>query len=136
MSIGASVFIGTFASLVSNVAVSIKSRSGVDDTLDVFPCHGLGGLFGMIMTGVFALDGGLITGETRIFLVHLAASVGVIVFVLTGSWLLYKATDAIIPMRVPEEQEDIGLDASQHGESVDSMPGNGTAIGDMSTQTA
>ncbi len=135
VSIGASLFIGTFASVVSNVAVSLKSRSNIDDTLDVFPCHGLGGLFGMIMTGVFALEGGLITGETHTFVMHLLASLGVILFVLAGSWLLFRLTDLIIPMRVPEAQELIGLDESQHGESIEGAGATGSsvvAVGQMS----
>ena len=49
-----SIFIGFFTSLVSNIAVYIKSKSSLDDTLDVFPCHGIGGMVGMLMTGVFA----------------------------------------------------------------------------------
>ena len=62
VSVGASMFIGAFAAVVSNLAVHYKSRSNVDDTLDVFPCHGVGGIVGMLLTGVFAKDVGLITG--------------------------------------------------------------------------
>ncbi len=136
VSIGASLFIGTFASIFSNVAVSLKTRSNVDDTLDVFPCHGLGGLFGMIMTGVFALEGGLITGATHTFMVHVAASVGVILFVLGGSWVLFRITNLVIPMRVPEEQEIVGLDASQHGETLETSPTNGASVGAIGHQPA
>ncbi len=49
-----SIFIGAVAALISNIAVYYKSKSILDDTLDVFPCHGLGGMVGMIMTGIFA----------------------------------------------------------------------------------
>jgi Amt family ammonium transporter len=49
-----SIFIGVIASVVSNLAVMLKSRSSLDDTLDVFPCHGIGGIVGMLLTGVFA----------------------------------------------------------------------------------
>src|SRR2546427_11615164 len=56
VSIGASIFIGTSASVVSNLMVHWKSKSTVDDTLDVFPCHGVGGMVGMLLTGVFAKD--------------------------------------------------------------------------------
>ena len=116
ITIGQSIFIGTVASLVSNLAVNWKAKSTIDDTLDVFPCHGLGGIVGMFFTGVFASEVGLIYGTTNTFLVHIAALIGVSIFSLGGSFLLYKITDSIIPLRVSEEQELIGLDLSQHGE--------------------
>jgi Amt family ammonium transporter len=118
VSYGPSIFIGVFASIISNVAVSLKSRSSLDDTLDVFPCHGVGGIVGMLLTAVFATDGGLITGSTHLFLMHLLALLVVSTFTFGGSFLLYKVVDLLLPLRVSEEQEEIGLDISQHGESV------------------
>jgi len=118
VSVGASIFIGVVASIVSNLTVSWKSKSTLDDTLDVFPCHGLGGIVGMIMTGVFANGVGLVYGQTKTFLIHLLALVIVSVFAFGGSFLLYKLTDLLIPLRVTKEQEEIGLDLSQHDESV------------------
>jgi Amt family ammonium transporter len=122
ITIGQSIFIGTVASLVSNLAVNWKSKSTIDDTLDVFPCHGLGGMVGMFFTGVFASEVGLIYGTTNTFLIHIAALIGVSIFSLGGSFLLYKITDLIIPLRVSEEQELIGLDLSQHGEGELNYP--------------
>ena len=58
-----SIVIGLVASVVSNLAVHWKRRSTLDDTLDVFPCHGVGGMVGMIVTGIFAKDVGLVTGN-------------------------------------------------------------------------
>lgn len=116
VSFGASIAIGIIASIVSNVAVHIKSRSTLDDTLDVFPCHGLGGIVGMILTAVFALDGGLITGELTLFMNHMLALVIVGAFTFGGSYLLYYITNAIIPLRVSEEAEEQGLDITQHDE--------------------
>jgi ammonium transporter, Amt family len=118
VSVGASIFIGVIASTVSNLAVTWKSKSTLDDTLDVFPCHGLGGIVGMLMTGIFANGVGLIYGQTKTFLVHLLALVIVSIFTFGGSYILYKITDFLIPLRVTKEQEDIGLDLSQHNESV------------------
>src|SRR5689334_5003331 len=63
VSIGESIFIGTCASVVSNLCVHWKSKSTLDDTLDVFPCHGVGGMVGMLLTGVFAKDVGLTSGS-------------------------------------------------------------------------
>jgi len=116
VSIGESIFIGTCASVVSNLMVHWKNASTIDDTLDVFPCHGVGGMVGMLMTGLFAKDVGLTSGHATTFLVHCGALVFVAAFSFAGSYFLYKVTDLIIPLRVSGEQEEIGLDLSQHGE--------------------
>jgi Amt family ammonium transporter len=117
VNVGASIFIGLAASVVSNIAISYRSKSSIDDTLDVFPAHGMGGISGMVLTGVFAQGVGLFYGEPKIFLFHLLALVIVGVFTFGGSYLLYRLTDMIIPMRVSPKSERIGLDLSQHGES-------------------
>ena len=106
------------ASVVSNLAVHWKTRSTLDDTLDVFPCHGVGGMVGMMMTGIFAKDVGLTSGHISTFLFHLLALVIVAVYAFGGIMALYKITDWIIPLRVTQEQESLGLDLSQHGESA------------------
>jgi Amt family ammonium transporter len=118
VSVGASIFIGAIAALISNVAVTWKGKTTLDDTLDVFPCHGLGGIVGMICTAVFAKEVGLIHGKTETFLAHMAALVIVSVFTFGGSYLLYMITDKIMPMRVSKQEELDGLDISQHGESI------------------
>jgi Amt family ammonium transporter len=118
VSIGASILIGTVASTISNAVVHLKSKSTIDDTLDVFPCHGVGGMVGMLATGIFARDVGLMSGSPHTFLVHLAALAIASAFTFAGSYLLYRITDAIIPLRVTEVQEELGLDLSQHGEFV------------------
>ena len=73
----------------------------------------------MIATGIFAFDKGLIYGQTQTMLYHLIALVIVAAFSFFGSMLLYKITNLIIPLRVSEEQEAIGLDLTQHGEALD-----------------
>jgi Amt family ammonium transporter len=118
VSIAASIVIGVLAAAASNTALHWKSQSTIDDTLHVFPCHGVGGMAGMVLTAVFARDGGLITGSPVLFVKHLAALVLVSVFTFGGSWLLYKLVDLITPLRVDEHHEQLGLDLSQHGESV------------------
>jgi Amt family ammonium transporter len=110
--------IGLVASVVSNLAVHFKSKSTLDDTLDVFPCHGVGGMVGMIATGIFAKDVGLVYGQTTTFMYHMIALVIVAAFSFIGSLILYKITDLIIPLRVTDDQEHEGLDLSQHGESA------------------
>jgi Amt family ammonium transporter len=116
--LGASMLIGAVAAVVSNVAVHLKTRTSIDDTLDVFPCHGVGGMVGMLATAVFAAEVGLVHGSVRTLLVHLGAMVLVTVFVFVGSWLLFKLTHALVPLRVTALQEQEGLDLSMHGEAA------------------
>jgi Amt family ammonium transporter len=120
VSVAQSIVIGTVSSIISNIAVYWKSRSSVDDTLDVFPCHGVGGMVGMLATGIFAVDVGLIHGQTRVFLVQALTLAIAAPYAFVGSWLLFKVTDWIIPLRVSERQELIGLDITQHDETVSS----------------
>jgi Amt family ammonium transporter len=118
VNVGASIFIGGFAAVASNLMIYYFSRRGVDDTLDVFPAHGIGGIAGMFLTGVFAEEVGLIHGEFTTFLFHLLALVIVTVFAFGGSLALYWITNKIVPMRVPSVYEDVGLDMSQHNETL------------------
>ena len=111
------LFIGFISAIVSNLAVRAKNKSNLDDTLDVFPCHGVGGICGMILTGVFAKDVGLFYGHTTTFFYHLLALVIVSVYSFGGSYLLYKVTELIVPLRVSAEDELEGLDFTQHGET-------------------
>jgi ammonium transporter, Amt family len=121
-----SIVIGLFASVVSNMAAHWKSKSTLDDTLDVFPCHGVGGMVGLICTGIFAKDVGLLHGNApgagspipTTFLAHLLALFLVSAFAFIGSVILFKVTDLIIPLRVSAEEEHEGLDLSQHGETA------------------
>jgi len=116
--VGESVFIGFVASIISYIAVRLKTKTGIDDTLDVFPCHGIGGIVGMILTAVFAKDVGLIYGQTSTFLYQILALVIVSLFTFFGSYLLFMLTDYLLPLRVSEVQELEGLDLTQHGETA------------------
>jgi len=118
-----SVFIGVIAALVSNIAVHIKSKSKVDDTLDVFPCHGLGGMVGMILTGIFASktvnsagNDGLFFGNYSFFFTQLKGLLIVVAYSFWMSWFIFKLINWIAPIRVSELEEEIGLDESQHDE--------------------
>jgi Amt family ammonium transporter len=127
VTIPSSLFIGTIASLISNIVVHWKSRTSLEDTLDVFPCHGVGGLVGMIMTGLLAhqavnvantTGNGLFYGETKLFLVHMKALLIVIVYSFAGSLILLKVTDLISTLRVSPEEKKMGSDLAQHGENL------------------
>ena len=125
VTVGHSIVIGVVAAVVSNLVVIWRSRTNIDDTLDVFPCHGVGGMVGMLLTGVFASQGvnplnttgnGLYYGEVKLFIVHLLALIVVSVFAFAGSYVLLRITNSISPLRVSQEEEEAGLDLSQHGE--------------------
>ncbi|TDN39414.1 ammonium transporter [Hymenobacter sp. UV11] len=120
-----SIFIGAIAGVTSNFFAHMRSKSRLDDTLDVFPCHGIGGMVGLIMTGIFASKAvnaaaadGLAYGGTTLFLTHLLALVIVSVFAFCASFALLKLTDLITPLRVTAEEESVGLDMSQHEERL------------------
>ena len=119
VNIGQSMFIGFIAAMVSNWAIHLKNKSEIDDTLDVFPSHGVGGIVGMLLTAVFAKEVGLVYGETTTFLYHLLGLVIVSLFCFGGSYALYVIVDKILTMRVREDQEEKGLDLSQHGEHIE-----------------
>lgn len=122
VTVGQSVFIGFASAVISNIVVHLfNNRTGIDDTLDVFPCHGVGGIAGMLFTGVFAQGVGLIHGHTTTFLYHLMALALVGTFTFGGSYLLLMVTNAIVPMRVTPDEERAGLDISQHGERMTSF---------------
>ncbi|MBC7569780.1 MAG: ammonium transporter [Spirosoma sp.] len=124
VTIPTSIFIGVVGGMVSNFVAHLRTKSTLDDTLDVFPCHGVGGMVGMIMTGIFASKAinpgvtteGLAFGETGLFLTHMLALVLVSAFAFGMSFLLLKVTDLILPLRVSDDDEKQGLDVSQHDE--------------------
>lgn len=127
VTIPSSLFIGTFASLISNVVVHWKSKTSLEDTLDVFPCHGVGGAVGMVMTGLLAntavnpantTGNGLFFGETSLFLIHMIAMVVVIAYTFIGSMIILKITDWLSPLTLSHEEKKVGSDLSQHGENV------------------
>jgi Amt family ammonium transporter len=118
VNIGQSMLIGFIAAIVSNWMIHLKNKSGIDDTLDVFPSHGIGGIVGMLLTGVLAAKVGLIYGETTTFYAHLVALAITAVYTFCGSYLLFKLVDVLLKIRVREDQEERGLDVSQHGEQL------------------
>lgn len=125
VSVGQSIFISFVITVCCNMAVSWKSYSRMlDDALDVFPTHGLGGIIGTVLTGVFAYDYFAAEDPEMIsrwmfFINHILVIVGVFIYTFVLSYGLYWLTDKIIPMRVSSSNEDEGLDASQHGEFYD-----------------
>jgi len=103
---------------VRRLQVRFQCRTQSADTFDVFPCHGVGGLTGMLLTAGFASSGGLIHGGVELLGVHVLAMVIVVIAVYVMSHLIYRLVDAIHPIRVTEEEEERGLDLSQHDETI------------------
>jgi Amt family ammonium transporter len=124
-----SIFIGFIAAIISNLAVYYKSKSTLDDALDVFPCHGIGGMVGMLLTGVFATKSinsagadGLFYGNIAFFLTQVKALLIVVVYSFVVSFAIFKFIGLILPLRVTQEEEEMGLDASQHDEKYGRTP--------------
>lgn len=120
ITISQSIFFGFITALVSNTVLYSKTMQKFDDTLDVFACHGVGGIMGMILTAIFAQgeNASLLHGGWGVFGHHMMALVLVSVFTFVGAYILYKVTNIFIPLRVSMESEEIGLDRSQHDESL------------------
>ncbi len=123
-----SIFIGFIAAIISNIVAHWKTTTSLDDTLDVFPCHGVGGVVGMILTGVFATKtvnsagpNGLLYGDPGFFFTQLKALLIVVPFSFIVSFLIFKLVNLIEPLRVTAEEEEVGLDYSQHDERYTSQ---------------
>jgi len=128
VTIPSSIFIGTVAALISNLVANWKTKTSLEDTLDVFPCHGVGGLVGMVMVGLLAHqsvnsanttgNGLFFGGEPTLFIAHMKGLAIVVTYVFLGSFVLLKITDLISDLRVSPEEKKMGSDISQHGENL------------------
>jgi len=124
VTVTAALIIGLAAGVISNLVANWRAgRSRIDDTLDVFACHGVGGIWGSIATGLFAtaaVNGvsGLLFGNAGQLFAQLLAVAVVVLFAFFGSYLLLKLVNVFSPLRVSPEAEDAGLDLSEHGEEA------------------
>ena len=119
----ASILIGFFAGIFCYGAVQLKSIIKVDDALDVFACHGVGGIWGAIATGIFCQKAvnsagadGLITGDNSQVGKQILAVVAVVAFSAVMTFVILKLINLFVPLRVEEKEEVLGLDTTQHGE--------------------
>lgn len=137
VTVGQSICISFIITVCCNAACSWKSYGKMlDDALDVFPTHGLGGIIGTILTGIFAYDffaasDPEMISRSQFFWNHVLVLVIVFIYTFCMSYLLYWITDKIIPMRVSKRSERIGLDRSQH----DEVYGGETGIAEDSITT-
>jgi len=119
----AAVIIGAASAVVCYYAVELRKHFGWDDALDVWGVHGVGGILGSILVGVFAskaVNGvsGLIEGNVHQFVIQVAAVLITTVFTFVATFAILKAIDIFHPVRVTEEEELKGLDAALHGEEA------------------
>ena len=120
----AAMAIGGIASVICYMGIKfMRKKSGVDDALDVFGLHGLGGIWGAIATGIFALPAltstpGLLYGGTDLFVGQFVAVGFTLVYCFTVSFLIMKVISKVMRVRLTEEEEMIGADVIDHGESA------------------
>lgn len=123
----ASIIIGGLVSPICYFGVSvIKKKFGYDDALDAFGCHGIGGIWGGIATGLFGQSSinsvaqwdGLVFGETKLFVAQIISIVVTIVIATVGTLICLGITRCITPLRASEHDEKLGLDMTEHGETA------------------
>jgi len=119
----AAMLIGLFAGSLCFIAVEFKNRWGWDDALDVWGVHGMGGVFGTILLGVFAssaINGqsGLLEGDTSFFVKEIVAVVAAAAYAFVFTYVMLIVINLVTKVKVSEEDEKIGLDSSLHGEKA------------------
>jgi Amt family ammonium transporter len=125
----AAIAIGLITGSFCNFSVSfLKERLHLDDTLDVFGCHGIGGTIGTLLTGVFATKSvnssgadGLLYGNPSLLGVQLLSALAVVAFTVVCTFVIIKAVGALTPIQLTTEEEREGLDWIEHGERINSL---------------
>ncbi|HTT16237.1 MAG TPA: ammonium transporter [Thermoplasmata archaeon] len=121
----AAILIGLVAGILSNLIASWRARSRLDDSLDVFACHGAGGMWGTLATGLFATTAinplgknGLLYGDPHLALVQLVGIAVVASFSFVGTYVLLHVINVVTPLRARPDEEDVGLDMTEFGEAA------------------
>ena len=116
--VASSLIIGLGSGTITFYAVYFKSKVSLDDALDVFAVHGLGGMLGLIGTGIFATEGGLIHGQSKLFFANLLLIISTAFYSLLVTIIILKLIELLpgIQLRSSINEEDNGLDISDHGE--------------------
>jgi len=115
--------IGAVAGLFCYGAMLLRIRRSLDESLDAWAVHGVGGLWGTVATGIFALaavggTAGLLSGNPGQLLIQIVAALAAMIYAFGMTYLLAKGVDRLMGLRVSEEEEYVGLDIAQHGESL------------------
>jgi len=124
VTVTSAIIIGVVVGILSNTVANWRAtRTKIDDSLDVFACHGIGGIWGALATGLFATlavnpggANGLFYGNPGQLTAQIIAIVIVGLYSFIGSIVILKVVGTITPLRVTHEEEEAGLDMSQHGE--------------------
>jgi Amt family ammonium transporter len=119
----AALVIGGVAAPISYYAIRFRQKSNLDESLDVWACHGMGGMWGALATGLFATTSvnsaganGLFYGNANQFVIQAVSVVIVVVFSFVVTFVLAKALHKVLGLRVADNEEEVGLDISEHGE--------------------
>jgi Amt family ammonium transporter len=119
----AAIAIGACAAPISYYAIKFRQSRNLDESLDVWACHGMGGLWGALATGLFATKAvndaganGLFYGNPMQFVIQAIAAIIAIVFAFGVTFIVAKILDKTMGLRVSENEEEVGLDISEHGE--------------------
>jgi len=143
VTVGAAIAIGSLAAGASYLAILWRSRTNIDDALDVFACHGIGGISGALLTGVFATTAvnpagadGALAGNWHLLGVQALAVLATVTLAGAGTFGVLLAIRAVMPLRLTMSAEIQGVDLSEHGEEayyggdVGALAGRPMAIGD------
>jgi Amt family ammonium transporter len=121
--VGSAIVIGAIGGLICYGAMLFRLKKGLDESLDAWAVHGMGGLWGAIATGIFATAAiggysGLLEGNVDQFIANVIGAVSALAYAFVVTLVLAYVIDKTIGLRVSEEEEYVGLDISQHGERV------------------
>ncbi len=133
VTVGGALALGLAAGALCFAVTLLRERLAIDDSLDVFAVHGVGGIWGAVGTGIFAVAAiggvsGLIEGNVEQLIVQIAAVAFTVVFASVMTFIIIKVIDVLIGLRVPAEEEEAGLDVAVHGETA-YVPWAGTTSG-------
>lgn len=123
------IAVGVLTAGVCYVSATLRAKGKIDDSLDAFAVHGVGGFTGALLTGIFSyaalsatgVNSGAVAGGIGQFLIQLKATALVAIYTFVVSFILFKIIDAVMGLRVSEEVEEGGLDTGLHGEEAYSM---------------
>jgi Amt family ammonium transporter len=113
--------IGAVAGVLCYYMMLVRISWKLDESLDAWAIHGMGGLWGTLATGIFAAAAiggfaGLLEGDTSQFLVNAVAACAALIYAFVATWIIGTAIERTIGLRVSEDEEYVGLDICQHGE--------------------
>jgi Amt family ammonium transporter len=119
----AAIVIGGVAGVLCYKAMQWRIAKGTDESLDAWAVHGVGGFWGTVALGLFALSSingysGLIEGATDLLIANIIGAVVAVVYVFGMTYAIAKVIDSTMGLRVGEDEEYVGLDRAQHGESA------------------